>query len=84
MGVEICKTMATNRGDNEERRSAATRTLVSLALGMGFSLLIFVAGGVLLDNVFHTTPVFMLIGVFFALASIVVFLWKIVAAGESK
>lgn len=76
--------MATNRGDKEERRAEESRTLVSLALGMGFSLLIFVAGGVLLDSLFHTTPVFMLIGVFFALASIVVFLWKIVAAGGSK
>jgi len=72
--------LPTNRGKDDD--SSSNLTLVGLATGLGFSLLIFVAGGVLLDNLFHTTPVFMLVGVFFALGSIVVFLWKIATSGR--
>ncbi len=76
--------MATNRGDNDESRAKATRELLGLATGMGFSLLIFVGGGAFLDSLFTTAPIFLLVGVFFALASIAVFLWKIVSASGSK
>jgi hypothetical protein len=58
--------------------------LVGLATGLGFSLLVFIAGGVLLDNLFHSTPVFLLAGVFFAMSSVVVFLWKIIASTGRK
>jgi F0F1-type ATP synthase assembly protein I len=76
--------MATNRGDKNEGGSNSSRELVGLATSMGFGLLIFIGGGVLLDNLFKTSPIFLLVGFFFALASVVVFLWKIVQAGGKK
>jgi len=76
--------MATNRGNKDENSSNSNTSLVSLLTGLGFTVVIFVVGGVLLDNLFHTSPVFILIGVFLGLASIAAFFWKVVSAGTSK
>ncbi len=76
--------MATNRDKKDGSSPDNTSSLVGLATGMGFSLLIFIGGGVFLDNIFKTTPLFVLFGVFFALASIGLFFWKIVQAAGTK
>lgn len=49
-------------------------------MSLGFGVVFCVIIGVVLDNTFKTAPVFILIGVFFALATIVYFLWRLVKA----
>lgn len=74
--------MGTDKGKRDDDSTSSSNEIVSLATGMGFGLLIFIGGGVLLDNWLKTSPVFLLIGFFFALASIGAFLWKIATAGR--
>jgi F0F1-type ATP synthase assembly protein I len=76
--------MATNRDNKGDSGANSSKELVALATGLGFSLLIFIAGGVFLDNLFKTAPVFLLIGLVLAFTSIGVFLWKIIKSSETK
>ncbi len=72
--------MATDPEKREEnaRKLDSSRQLASQALSLGFTVVIFVIIGVVLDNVFKTAPLFILIGVFFALASMVYFFVKLI------
>lgn len=76
--------MGTNRDKRDEAQnsdSSYVRGLVSEATSLGFSVLICVLGGVALDNVFKTAPVFILGGVFLSLFIIGYFLWRIIKLG---
>lgn len=69
-----------NNQDEEKIRLASSRSLANTAISLGFSVVIFVIIGVVLDNLFKTAPLFILLGVFFALASMVYFMVKLVKA----
>ncbi|MBN9388361.1 MAG: AtpZ/AtpI family protein [Chloroflexi bacterium] len=69
-----------NNQDEEKIRLASSRKLANTAISLGFSVVIFVVIGVVLDSLFKTTPLFILIGVFFALASMVYFMYQLVKA----
>lgn len=69
-----------NNQDEEKIRLASSRSLANTAISLGFSVVIFVIIGVVLDNLFKTAPLFILLGVFFALASMVYFMVKLVRA----
>lgn len=74
--------MATDkdRRDNNQKGQSSYRTLASQVTSMGFSVVIFVLIGVFLDSTFKTAPIFILLGVFFSLASMGYILWQIVRA----
>jgi len=67
-------------GDTQKQLSA--RELASNAISLGFSVAIFVIIGVVLDNVFKTSPIITLVGVFFALASMVYFFVRLLRAAR--
>jgi len=69
-----------NNQDEEKVRLASSRKLANTAISLGFSVVIFVVIGVALDSFFQSTPLFILLGVFFALASMVYFMWQLVKA----
>lgn len=72
--------------EKHEKNAQQVRTSKVLAnslLSLGFSVITFVIIGVVLDNVFKTTPTFILVGVFFALASMGYFMWKAIKAQQS-
>lgn len=69
-----------NNQDEEKIRLSSSRKLANTAISLGFSVVIFVVIGVVLDSLFKTTPIFILIGVFFALASMVYFMYQLVKA----
>lgn len=69
-----------NNQDEEKIRLSSSRKLANTAVSLGFSVVIFVIIGVVLDNVFKTAPLFILLGVFFALASMVYFMVQLVKA----
>src|SRR5436190_5514311 len=71
--IFLLKTMPTDRDkrdDTQNRESSYVRKLVGEATSLGFSVFICVLGGVGLDNWLKTAPVFILVGVFLALATI--------------
>lgn len=72
--------MATGRDKREPDRkmSSSARQLLNDTLSLGFTVVIFVLIGVFLNNVFNISPWGILIGVFFALASMVYFMVKLV------
>jgi F0F1-type ATP synthase assembly protein I len=67
-----------DKPDNGNNDSSYTRQLVNEALSLGFAVVIWVVIGVVLDNVFKTAPVFVIVGVFMALATVFYFLWRII------
>ncbi len=69
-----------DKRDAEKRKAASSKELASSAISLGFSVAIFVILGVVLDNIFKTAPIFVLLGVFFALASMVYFFWRLIKA----
>jgi F0F1-type ATP synthase assembly protein I len=69
-----------NNQDEEKLRLSSSRKLANTAISLGFSVVIFVVIGVVLDSLFHTSPLFILLGVFFALASMVYFMYQLVKA----
>ncbi|HEX2912794.1 MAG TPA: AtpZ/AtpI family protein [Chloroflexia bacterium] len=66
--------------DKEKKRLSSSRQLANTAISLGFSVIIFVVIGVFLDSLFKTAPIFILIGVFFALASMAYFMWQLIKA----
>lgn len=73
-------TAGNNNQDEEKRRRTSSRQLANQAISLGFSVIIFVILGVVLDNIFHTAPLFILLGCFFAVASMVYFMWQLIRA----
>jgi F0F1-type ATP synthase assembly protein I len=69
-----------NNQDEEKIRLSSSRKLANTTMSLGFSVVIFVVIGVVLDNLFKTAPLFILLGVFFALASMVYFMWQLIKA----
>ncbi len=69
-----------NNQDEEKIRLSSSRKLANTAISLGFSVVIFVIIGVVLDSLFKTTPLFILLGVFFALASMAYFMYQLVKA----
>ena len=69
-----------NNRDEEKLRLSSSRKLANTAISLGFSVVIFVIIGVVLDNLFKTTPIFILLGVFFALSSMAYFMWQLIKA----
>ena len=69
-----------NNQDEEKLRLSSSRKLANTAISLGFSVVIFVVIGVVLDSIFHTSPLFILLGVFFALASMAYFMYQLVKA----
>ena len=69
-----------NNQDEEKIRLTSSRKLANTAVSLGFSVVIFVIIGVVLDSLFKTAPLFILLGVFFALASMVYFMVQLVKA----
>ena len=69
-----------NNQDEEKLRLSSSRKLANTAISLGFSVVIFVVIGVALDSLFHTSPLFILLGVFFALASMVYFMYQLIKA----
>ena len=69
-----------NNQDEENKRLSSSRQLANTAISLGFSVIIFVVIGVVLDNLFKTAPLFILLGVFFALASMAYFMWQLIKA----
>jgi F0F1-type ATP synthase assembly protein I len=69
---------------NESSKQLSGRELASTAISLGFSVAVFVILGVVLDNIFKTAPVFVLLGVFFALASMVYFFVRLFKAASTK
>lgn len=69
-----------NNQDEEKIRLSSSRKLANTAISLGFSVVIFVVIGVGLDALFKTAPIFILLGVFFALASMVYFMYQLVKA----
>lgn len=67
-----------DNGTNSQNDTGYTRQLVNEALSLGFAVVIWVVLGVVLDNVFKTAPVFIIIGIFMALATVFYFLWRII------
>jgi F0F1-type ATP synthase assembly protein I len=67
-----------NNQDEEKIRLSSSRKLANKAISLGFVVIIFVVIGVGLDALFHTAPLFILIGVFFALASLVYFMYQLI------
>ncbi len=74
--------MATDRDkrDEELKAQSSYRSLASQAIGMGFSVVIWVGLGVFADSIFKTAPIFILVGVFFSLATIGYLMWQLVKA----
>jgi F0F1-type ATP synthase assembly protein I len=71
-----------NKQNDDRQKQLSARELASTAISLGFSVAVFVIIGVVLDNVFKTSPVFVLIGVFFALASMVYFFVRLLRAAR--
>jgi F0F1-type ATP synthase assembly protein I len=69
-----------NNQDEEKIRLSSSRKLANTTMSLGFSVVIFVVIGVVLDSLFKTAPLFILLGVFFALASMVYFMWQLIKA----
>ncbi|MDB5080747.1 MAG: hypothetical protein JWP00_2671 [Chloroflexi bacterium] len=67
-----------NNQDEEKRRLSSSRKLANTAISLGFSVIIFVMIGVALDSFLKTAPIFILLGVFFALASMFYFMWQLI------
>ena len=73
-------TAGKNNQDEDKIRLASSRKLANTAISLGFSVIIFVVIGVALDALFHTSPLFIIVGVFFALASMVYFMYQLIKA----
>jgi F0F1-type ATP synthase assembly protein I len=73
-------TAGDNNQDEEKRRLSSSRKLATTATSLGFSVVIFVIIGVVLDGLFKTAPLFILLGVFFSLASMAYFMWQLIKA----
>ena len=73
-------TAGKNNQDEDKIRLASSRKLANTAISLGFSVIIFVVIGVVLDALFRTAPLFIMIGVFFALASMVYFMYQLIKA----
>ncbi len=73
-----------NKRDNQQSQINSSKRLASDAISLGFSVVIFVLIGVGLDSVFKTAPLFILLGVFFALASMVYFMWRLIKTPTSR
>jgi hypothetical protein len=67
-----------NDQDEEKIRLSSSRKLANKAISLGFVVIIFVVIGVGLDALFKTPPLFILLGVFFALASLVYFMYQLI------
>jgi F0F1-type ATP synthase assembly protein I len=71
-----------NDDSKETQKQLSARELASNAISLGFSVAVFVIIGVVLDNIFKTAPLFVLLGVFFALASMVYFFVRLLRAAR--
>ena len=69
-----------DKRDKDRQEQTSYRTLANQAIGMGFSVVIWVGLGVLVDSLLHTAPIFILLGVFFSLATIGYLMWQLVKA----
>jgi F0F1-type ATP synthase assembly protein I len=71
--------MATNKNkrDQDDRKPRSSGELAATAASLGFTVVIFVVLGIVMDNWLGTKPIFLLVGIFFALASMVYFTWQI-------
>lgn len=69
---------ADNNKQEEQKKISSSRKLANQAISLGFSVVIFVVIGVVLDSIFHTAPIFILLGCFFAVASMVYFMWQLI------
>ena len=81
--------MATNKDKRDDHETGSNQglslgTLANSVASMGFAVLFFVLIGVFLDSTFHTQPLFILLSVFFSLASIVYLLWQLVTTKLPK
>ena len=69
-------------GEGEEK------SLIALALSLGFSvavpLAVFVVGGVGLDSLLKTSPLFVLLGIFLGLFSASYSFWRLIVLSEAK
>ncbi len=72
--------MATDgeKRDEEKKKASTFRSLSAELGGLGFSVVFFVIIGVVLDSLLKTAPLFILLGVFFGLFSLVYFMYRLV------
>ncbi len=73
-----------NKQHSKQSELNSSKRMASEAISLGFSVVIFVLIGVGLDSLFKTAPLFILLGVFFALASMVYFMWRLINAPRSR
>jgi len=73
-----------NKQSNKQAQLNSSKRMANEAISLGFSVIIFVLLGVGLDSLFKTAPLFILLGVFFALASMVYFMWRLINAPKSR
>ena len=82
--------MATNKpskrptGSNDYEGPSAASMAMSIGFAIVIPLLVFILGGIALDNWLHTTPIFILVGVALGLFVSGFQLWRLLKASESE